>query len=905
MNDQLRTIEVLAPVGNREMFDAAVAAGADAVYMAGKHFGARAYAENFDVQAMQDVIDLAHWHGMQVHMTVNTLIKDDELDAAIAQVEELYCAGADAIIIQDLGLIAAVHKRMPKLALHGSTQLSVTSVEGAKQMQSLGLTRIVLGREVSIEEARRIVEETDLEVEAFVHGSLCVSVSGQCYLSSFAGGRSGNRGRCAQPCRKTYDIVDASGKAIGKTDTYLSPRDLATIDHVDALVDAGIHSFKIEGRMKKPEYVFATVRAYRAAVDHKLTESLKRDMQLTTNRPFTSGFLFHDFGIDYVYRTKDLSGERIGKITTEGRRPLLRLEKALSSGDIVSVESDKHRFSLTATADFAAGDVWDLRKYPDLKDGSVCMRIHSEHAREALTQTLQAQNAKSSTALRDTSMDGQSPLYMHATVQTGEPLRLVGESRGMSIEVTGEVVEAAKNAAMAETDLRKSFEKVGDTPFYLKHLTVDTDGASFVRKASLNALRREVTDRLFREYVEAFHRVLPKSDAFDATINTQQSSTAGNHENSWKLTLETDRLPHAFHASSIAGVARVFLREGADVKAWFDYRQESGASFAIYFQGSRLLDAIGYRDLSQRLEMLSEKGMDFDGFAIQSVDDWHFFQEYIANHTSVNVQNNGQKLSGTHTMNVANHLTFLALAKRNAETIGISQELNSDELAHMANLRRAASNQTASNQTADNQTVSNHTADKQAACNREDAADVGNTSIVETNAEIIVYGRLAGMLLKHCPAAAIKGCHDDSQCATCRFRKGHRLVDVFGAREFIRVNGETEVLLPEPIDIRGRTDLLDETDMQYLRIVDHGEEALDAVLSDWNGYLKTMTWPQRRDGLDGQRGGDSADRMDAGSVDRGNPGRVGGNDSRNVGKTNAKAKKGARAYLGHFAEGIE
>ena len=259
--------ELLAPAGSFASLKAAVAAGADAVYMGGARFGARAYAQNADQDEMIAAIEYAHLHGCRLYMTVNTLFKENELGELYEYLLPYYKAGLDGVIVQDLGALSFIREHFPGIELHASTQMTITSVYGAKELKRLGCCRVVPAREVSLEEIRRIYDETGMDIETFVHGALCYCYSGQCLMSSLIGGRSGNRGACAQPCRQPYTLV-RDGKEVMKQEAYvLSLKDLKALDYIDDLLDAGVTSFKIEGRMKGDTYVRTVVTAYRKVID--------------------------------------------------------------------------------------------------------------------------------------------------------------------------------------------------------------------------------------------------------------------------------------------------------------------------------------------------------------------------------------------------------------------------------------------------------------------------------------------------------------------------------------------------------------------------------------------------------------------------------------------------------------
>ncbi len=262
-------IELLAPAGSYETLQAVIAAGADAVYVGGGRFGARAYAQNLTEEELLKAIDLCHLYGKKLYLTVNTLLKEEELsDGLCDYLLPYYRQGLDAVIVQDMGVFRYIRRTFPDLPVHASTQMTVAGSYGAAYLKELGAARIVAARELSLKELRGIHERTEIEIECFVHGALCYCYSGQCLLSSIIGGRSGNRGRCAQPCRLPYEVLDQKGAAVPAKGAYvLSPKDLCTIEHLPKLAAGGVHSFKIEGRMKQTAYAAGVVAVYRRYLD--------------------------------------------------------------------------------------------------------------------------------------------------------------------------------------------------------------------------------------------------------------------------------------------------------------------------------------------------------------------------------------------------------------------------------------------------------------------------------------------------------------------------------------------------------------------------------------------------------------------------------------------------------------
>ena len=288
-------IELLAPAGSMENFIAALDAGADAIYLGGKGFNARAHAANFDMDTLRQAVRLAHIKGAAVYVTVNILIGDSEMKALAAYLKELEAVGVDAILVQDLAVAQLAQKVAPKLHLHGSTQMTAMNLETVRFYESIGFTRVVLGREVSLEDIRHICNNCKAEIEVFVHGALCVCYSGQCQMSSFIGGRSGNRGSCAQPCRLPYELLDQKGRVVNTqgANYLLSPKDLNYAEFMGDLMEAGVTSFKVEGRMKKPSYVKEVISSYRAIIDAhgRVTDRDRKALASVFNRGFSTAHL--------------------------------------------------------------------------------------------------------------------------------------------------------------------------------------------------------------------------------------------------------------------------------------------------------------------------------------------------------------------------------------------------------------------------------------------------------------------------------------------------------------------------------------------------------------------------------------------------------------------------------------
>lgn len=325
-----KDFELLAPAGNLEILKGVIESGADAVYVGGSIFGARAYANNFTEEELLEAIDFAHLRGVKVYLTVNTLIKNSEFSKLYDYLLVYYKRGLDAVIVQDIGVVKAIHEYFPSMEIHTSTQMTVTGADGVRFLSQFGVTRVVMAREISLAEMKRIHEETGMELEAFVHGALCYSYSGQCLFSSILGGRSGNRGRCAQPCRLPYTVE-------GKKDEYiLSLKDMCGIKALDKLHDAGVYSLKIEGRMKQLEYACGVVKYYRSYIDSKKPVSdadYDRIKALGSRCGFTDRYYFDHNGSDMVTYVKPNFVSNAAEPSPEKRKLSIEGELVLREGE--------------------------------------------------------------------------------------------------------------------------------------------------------------------------------------------------------------------------------------------------------------------------------------------------------------------------------------------------------------------------------------------------------------------------------------------------------------------------------------------------------------------------------------------------------------------------------------------
>ncbi|KAB2943000.1 MAG: DUF3656 domain-containing protein [Candidatus Methanoperedens sp.] len=486
--------ELLAPVGSKEALIAAIENGADAMYFGGTLFSARQFAYNFTNEEIEWAIDYAHIRGARAYVTVNTLVKDTELEKAGEYLQFLCSAGTDAVIVQDIGILRLLREQLPALPVHASTQMTIHNIEGVKFLQEMGVKRVVLAREMSIDEISRIKSQTSIEIETFIHGALCFSYSGQCLLSSMIGGRSGNRGYCAQPCRKKYRIGEAEGY-------LLSPKDLNMSEHIGALLDAGIDSFKIEGRMKRPEYVAGVVRVYRklidrylaAPADFRVTKDEKHILLQLFNREFTTGYFFGNPGNELMSRKYPHNrGTLLGKTVDYDSRTKLvsiNLRAPLRMGDGIGIGNRETGITVRniyigskIATEAAPGSTVKIPLDIEVSEDEVVFKTYDSK----LMASLEAGNA------------GKIPIKMSFKARIGELLGLLIDDGENKVTMRGDIVNPAKTTPVSKSSIAEQLIKLGGTIFEAKEVDFEIDKNIFIPVSELNSVRRQAIEKLMK-----------------------------------------------------------------------------------------------------------------------------------------------------------------------------------------------------------------------------------------------------------------------------------------------------------------------------------------------------------------------------------------------------------------------
>ena len=546
-------VEVLAPAGSLDIMKAVVAAGADAIYLGGNMFGARAFANNFNDEELICAIEYAHLFGRKVYLTVNTLLKSREIENSLIEyLIPFYEAGLDAVIVQDMGVFNLIRKHFPDMDIHASTQMTQTGVYGSRLLKELGATRIVTSREMNLQEIKQLHERLDVEIESFVHGALCYCYSGQCLLSSFNGGRSGNRGRCAQPCRMPYDVYDNGEKINNRNNSYaLSPKDMCALQILPDVIESGVYSLKIEGRMKNVTYAAMVTHIYRKYVDMYLERGRKGfkvdkkdidDLSDIYNRgAFTTGYYDKGKKMMSLGRPNHMGTECLKVVSNKAGRITFKALKNVNRGDVFEIDKE-HSFE--SGADVAAGQTLVVnlpKKYP-LYEGRVVNRMN---------------NAKIKAYVADNYVGITPKLHvdMRFVVRKNENISLTVMYDGIEKTCTGEIVTEAQSRPASEEELVKNLKKTGDTCFVVEDAEVQLDDGVFVPVGWIKELRRNVLEQLETHLKHSLVRTYNKPECAEPD---DRENTDDNNYQVRKAAYLHD-IAQVKKAASVSGVESIYL----------------------------------------------------------------------------------------------------------------------------------------------------------------------------------------------------------------------------------------------------------------------------------------------------------------------------------------------------------
>lgn len=553
-------IELLSPVGDFDCLKAAVQNGADAVYFGANSFSARAFASNFDDNTLEQAINYAKVRGVKTNLTLNTLIKNDEMYNAIALAKKAYEFGIDAIIVQDLGLAKYLIKNFPGLPVHASTQMSVHNLDGVIALQKMGFSRVVLSRELSLKEIEYICKNSDVEIEVFVHGALCISYSGQCLFSSMVGGRSGNRGKCAQPCRLPYDLLE-NDKIIDKG-YLLSPRDLCGLEFLPQLIKSGVNCLKIEGRMKTPEYVATVTRIYRKYIDlaeknisFEIDEIDKQDLLQVFNRGgFSNGHLDSNSNQKLIYPQKSNNmGIFLGTISNFNSNQghiSFTTESKLHVGDKICVENKKHETSLYTISELMLnnknikeanlGDKIKIgRMKGNISVGDKIYKLSDKFLTSSAIDTLDKELRKIN-------------LSCEMTVKLNSPISLKVYDENISVEIISDIIpEIALKSPITKERLISQLCKTNNTPYNFQNIIINLGENLFISSiGGINELRRQALNKFEEKYISSFKRNLDIDFKFEPLSKLHSAK---------KLSLLLNIINPNYDYSLLHGVSRIYI----------------------------------------------------------------------------------------------------------------------------------------------------------------------------------------------------------------------------------------------------------------------------------------------------------------------------------------------------------
>ena len=542
-------VELLSPAGDIEKLKIAVQNGADAIYMAGKKFGARAFSKNFEDDEILEAIKYCHLYGVKLYITINTIVYEDEVEEFIDYVEFLYKNNVDAVIIQDLGMADLIHKKFPELTLHASTQMNIHDISGLKLLKEMGFKRVVLAREVDLETIKQMKKEVDIELEVFIHGALCISCSGNCYYSYFEMNRSGNRGMCAQLCRQPYKLYKEDNEIKLEDKYLLSPKDLCTVKKLDELIDAGIDSFKIEGRMKSKEYVGLVTRIYRNKIDYnKVSDKDINNIKKVFNRGFTLGNLYNQKGHEFIngYKPNHM-GVPVGEVIGSSKGKV----KIKLSDDIN--QEDAIRFVLDNEIGFYLNRIY---KNNLLVNGAKQGEIIEVDCKEKIpinTKVYKTIDTKlndyiisSSDNIRKVTLDG---IF---NIDGNDIIFEVTDKINKEKIVLKESVFEAKNKPTTEYEIREKLNKLGNEIYVFNDLKINIKDNIFIPMTTINNLRRNMIELINNDRLKNIDHTICnyKFDKVDTNITNDIFFEVKNEEQlkyildntNYKIYIEDEKL---------------------------------------------------------------------------------------------------------------------------------------------------------------------------------------------------------------------------------------------------------------------------------------------------------------------------------------------------------------------------
>ena len=745
-------VELLSPVGDFDCLKAAVQNGANAVYFGGQLFNARYSAKNFDKDGIREAVNYAKSRNVKINFTLNILLKNNEFDDAIDVVKYIYELGVDAVIVDDLGFAKYIIDNFPGMEVHGSTQMTIHNLDGAIALKNLGYSRVVLARESTLSNIDYICRNANIDIEAFVHGALCISYSGQCLFSSAIGGRSGNRGRCAQPCRMYYNMLETSDnvsyKNIGKG-FLISPRDLCGLDFIPDLIKAGVKSFKLEGRMKTPEYVAIVTRIYRKYIDLALSDNEYvvdkndlHDLMLAFNRGgFSKGCLGGDDNHDYVFEEKPSNqGLYIGNISKIDKKNgliSLKTNEPLDIGDTFLVQQEDHKYTISEilkngshVKSAAIGDLVTIgRVKGKLELGDKVFKINSSIISKEIKEFNSHEHVK-------------IPLVANFKALIGKPLELEVVSLdepgntyfGLSTTISNEIqpIEAISNPISKER-LIEQLNKTTDTNFEFKQINIEMDDNIYIPKiSSINALRRDALNALYQKGINNFTRILPSKLHSTELVHQHVFPSIRTYS------VLLNSINNSMDYSSLKNVDKVYIPLKFFIKKEFESKLLEISQFTNCYIDIPTIVRDNFRNVFYNNFDEKVNKFNIKGLVISNLSGIEFMMKYVGKLDIVS----------KYTLNIYNNHTIDELKKVGVNRVTVSPELDTDNLI-----------------------------------------DLCNNSSLPT--EFLVYGKLPVMHIQYCPLGKSNKCYPTCSMK-CKTSNRFYLEDKLGYKfEFVPDNMQT------------------------------------------------------------------------------------------------------------------
>lgn len=772
-------LEILAPVGSFESLRAAVQNGANAVYLGGKDFSARASAANFGRDELEEAVKYCHIRGVRLFVTANTIIKQNEVEDFIEYMRFLYNIDVDAVIVQDIGMAMLIKKLMPDFELHASTQMAAHSIEDVKYLKSIGFKRVVLARELTIEEIEYICKNVDVDIEVFVHGALCVCYSGECLMSSMIGNRSGNRGRCAQPCRQKYSLEDEeTGKIMETEGEYLlSPRDLNTVEEIGRIVDAGVLSLKIEGRMKRPEYVATVVSVYRDAVERYVngeksivTPEEINELYTIFNRKFTRGYILDEVGLEIMNSEKPNNrGLYIGTVESYNRkskRLKIKLENNLKKGDGINLGGGTIGRILKGNNICEEGYKGETIEIDFIGDAYIGQKVFKTSDNDLIE--------KARKTFDENSENVKIPLFMNFEVKIGKPPVLkVYDEDGSSVHVYGDkeaekAIKVALSSEKAETQLKK----LGNTPYKAEYIECSIDDDATIPVSMINSMRREAVERISAERVKINDRKYKFTDiSYKSEPRSEEYNSYSTDEKKIRVKLKN---LEQLKAVVDFDIDKIYYEDIYTFEAAKDICESNNKK--IIYSAPRIMRNDDYRVFEKLEGVITEQ----DDVLVSSWGEIKYFTEKF-----------GCGIRADWSLNTFNGESAEFMRKSGIKSVCLSQELNIGEIDEL-----------------------------------EEFTDI------ET--EVCIYGYTPLMISEYCPMGVlVRDCHKEKRCSDCRKIK-YSLVDSSGNRYRLSQNEfcRTTIYNSEPTMILNNIEDIENTDTDVFRLdftIESGELTREVV----------------------------------------------------------------------------